>query len=216
MYTRRLILAAVLVLAASMLAAQVASAVGMHRGMGPGMTNIAQLTKDLNLTPDQVSKIQGIQQGARAQRQSILADQSLTPDARRAKLVELAKSNHEQMMSVLTPDQQAKYKQLHAQRKAERMNKMSTALGLTPAQQSQIKAIKDKEKADIKAVVANSSLAPDAKVAQIKQIRSTARDQMRALLTPDQRAKLDAMHKNMPRRGAGPKAVQPKALQPTY
>lgn len=216
MYTRRLILAAVLVLAASMLVVQAASAVGMHRGMGPGMMSMDQLTKALNLSPDQASKIQAIHQSARAQRQAIAADKSLAPDARRAKLMEVFKSTHQQVMAVLTPAQQAQYKQLHAQRKAERLNKMSTALGLTADQQTQVKAIKDKEKADIKAVVANRSLTRDAKVAQIKQIRSAAKDQINGLLTPEQKAKLDALRsqRKAGKAGAGPKG--PKMLTPSY
>jgi Spy/CpxP family protein refolding chaperone len=233
MYTRRLILAAVLVLAASVLVVQAASALGMqqgvmpgmqgrgpgmgmHREMGEGMMSLDQLKADLNLTPDQVSKIQAIRQSARTQRQAIMADRSLTPDVRRTRMFDIAKSTHAQIMAVLTPAQQAKLKELRSQRKAEVFNKMSTALGLTADQQAQIKAIRDKEKADMKAVLANTSLAPADRVAQIKQIRSAAKEQIRGLLTPEQQAKWDALRKDHKagRAGAGPRVLQPKRVQP--
>lgn len=233
MSTSRLILAVVLVLAASMLVVQAVSALGvqqqqgvmpgiqgrgpgMHRGMGEGMMmNVDQLKQALNLTPDQVSKIQSIQANARTQRQAIVGNTSLSPQDKRSQLMQLRQNTHQQVMAVLTPDQQAKLKQLHQQRKAERFDKMSAALGLTPDQQTQIKAIRDKERTDLKAVKDNASLSAVDRSTQIKQIRSAARDQIRALLTPEQKAKLDAMHRGKAgRAGAGPRLLQPKAAQP--
>lgn len=192
----RLILLAVLVLGASLLLVQVASAYGMHRGAGPGMMSMDKLTKALNLTPDQVSRIQAIHQSMRAQVQAILADKSLTPEARRDKLTELRKSTHEQVTAVLTPDQQAKFKQFAAERKAKWADRFSEALGLTPDQQAQIKAIKETAKTDILAVRSDTTLSADAKMAKIKDIRTAAREKFRAALTPEQRAKLDALRES--------------------
>jgi Spy/CpxP family protein refolding chaperone len=197
------------------------------------MMSLDQMTKDLNLTPDQVSKIQAIQANSRTQRQAIMADKSLTRDVKRTRLMDLAKSTRDQIMAVLTPEQQAKLQELRAQRKTEMYNRMSAELGLTADQQTQIKAIMDKKQADMAAVRADTSLTPEAKVARIKEIRDASMAQIRALLTPEQQAKLDAMHKNVKARKAGaagtvrragsgpaviapvqPNIVQPNVVQP--
>jgi Spy/CpxP family protein refolding chaperone len=197
MYRSRLILLAVLVLGASLVFMQAASAVGMREGGACPMVSMDKLTKALNLTPDQVSKIQAIHEDAKTQMQAIVADKSLTADARKAKLTELRESTRSQIMAVLTPDQQAKWKELAAARKTEGFDRMSKMLGLTPDQRAQIKSIKDTEKADIQAVRDDQTLSADAKLARVKEIRAAARDKFMAVLTPEQRAKLEAAHKRM-------------------
>lgn len=207
MYRSRLILLAVLVVGASMLVVQAVSAYGMHRGAGLAMMSMDKLTKALNLTPDQVIKIQAIHQNARAQRQAVVADKSLAPEAKKAKLMEIFKATHEQVIAVLTPEQRAKFKELRDARKAEMFGKMSVALGLTADQQEQIKAIRDSEKADLVAVRGDTTLTPDARAAKVREIRMAAREKFRGVLTPEQLAKLDALHKGHKagRVGAGPK-----------
>lgn len=233
MYTRRLVLAAVVALAALMLVAQMASAAGMyqgkgpmegrgpgvmHRGMGPGMMCLDQLRSELNLTPDQVSQIEAIHQNMRTQRQAVMADTTLTREARRARLMELAKSHHAQLMAVLTAEQRDKLQQLHAQRRAERKARWSAELGLTADQQARIQAIKDKQRADIMAVRNDANLTPEAKMARVREIRTAAKQELRSVLTPEQLAKLDAMHKGKMRKpgraGAGPKVVKPEVVAP--
>ncbi len=224
MYTRRLALAAVLVLAASMLFVQAALALcptmpgaqgrgpGMHRGMGPGMMPLDKMTTELGLTPEQVSKIQAIRESARTQRQAVVADKTLSREVRRTRLREIARTTHQQMMSVLTPEQQTKLTELREKRKAGKFDKMSTALGLTADQQTQIRAIKDRMKSDLRAIKDNTSLSDADKRAQAKQVKTNAMAEIRALLTPEQQQKLDSMHKRHKgakagRAGAGP-AVQ--------
>ena len=63
-------------------------------------------------------------------------------------------------------------------------------LDLTEAQQAQLKAVRQQTAATIKGIRANSSLTPDQQRAQIAAQRQSARDQFKALLTPDQQAKL--------------------------
>jgi periplasmic protein CpxP/Spy len=74
--------------------------------------NIMQMAKDLNLTADQQAKIEAIHQQAGEARKAIWADTSLTEDQKHAKLKELRKGTMEQVHALLTPEQQAKAKEL--------------------------------------------------------------------------------------------------------
>lgn len=189
---------AVLVLGASLLLVQVAMAVGMRTGAGP-RENVKcpampmdQLTTALNLTPDQVSQIKALHESMRTQAMAIRNDASLTPEMKRDRLMALRKSTHDQIMSVLTPEQQTKLAQLREEKKERWFDRFSTALGLTPDQKAQVRTIKDQERADLMAVRNDTTLTPDAKVARIKEIRAAANAKIRALLTPEQIQKLDS------------------------
>ena len=71
-----------------------------------------KFAKDLNLTPDQQAELKSIRENMKQQAQAIKNDSSLTADQKKAKFKELRKSTHEQMMAKLTPDQQAKFKEM--------------------------------------------------------------------------------------------------------
>lgn len=223
MITPRLTLGVVLVLAIMMLGLQaVVAACPQHgvmpslQGRGPaadrmiGVFSLDRLRTELNLTPDQVSRLEAIRQAHQTQRRAIMADTSLTREARRARLMDLRKSTHDQMMAVLTPEQRTKLQQLREQRKAAFFDRMATELGLTADQRTEVKAIHDQKMADIAAVRADATLTPEAKRARIREIRAAAMERLRGVLTPEQLAKLDSLHKGKKRparAGAGPAAV---------
>src|SRR5437764_10994922 len=71
-----------------------------------------KFAEKLNLTPEQKADLKSIRENAKQQAQAIKSDSSLTPDQKKAKFKELRKSSHEQMMAKLTPDQQAKFKEM--------------------------------------------------------------------------------------------------------
>ena len=62
----------------------------------------------LNLTPDQISKMKLLRQSNNQERDAINNDASLTQDQKYEKMKELRKSQSDNMNSILTPDQQAK------------------------------------------------------------------------------------------------------------
>lgn len=91
----------------------------MRGGKGMGMDparQMDQLSQQLNLTDDQKSKLQPLFEEHRKQMQSLRQDTSLTPEQKQAKAKELRQANHQQMMSVLTPEQQQKLEQMRANR----------------------------------------------------------------------------------------------------
>jgi periplasmic protein CpxP/Spy len=87
---------------------------GHHRGK-----RMQKLTQELNLTPDQQTKIKPIFQQAHAQAKTIRQDTTLNQDQKRAKFKDLHQTTMAQLNEILTPEQQAQLKQLQEQRRAQ-------------------------------------------------------------------------------------------------
>jgi Spy/CpxP family protein refolding chaperone len=66
--------------------------------------------ESLNLTDDQKSKVKDIFADAKAKRQTVWSDPSLTDDQKKAKMKELHAGTMAKLNEVLTPDQQAQLK----------------------------------------------------------------------------------------------------------
>jgi Spy/CpxP family protein refolding chaperone len=78
---------------------------------------------------------------------------------------------------------------------AQWMQQIGDKLNLTADQKTAITAILTKAAADGKAVRQDKSLSKEQKQARIKSIHQTAREQIKAVLTPQQRAQLAQMIK---------------------
>lgn len=76
---------------------------------------------------------------------------------------------------------------------AGRMKKLANALGLTDAQKAQIKPILQNSRQQAQAIKQDTSLTPEAKKEKMNDLRKSTMEQIRAILTPDQIAKLKAM-----------------------
>ena len=70
------------------------------------------LAKKLNLSDDQVQKLQPILADRAQQRSALLSDTTLGPKDRRAKMVSLRQDFDAKIKAILTADQQQKYDQL--------------------------------------------------------------------------------------------------------
>ena len=75
-----------------------------HRGRAE--QRIKELKAKLGLTDAQVEQIKTILKGQMQAMRDIREDDSLSDDDRRAKLMALMKSSHDQVRAILTPDQQ--------------------------------------------------------------------------------------------------------------
>jgi Spy/CpxP family protein refolding chaperone len=91
---------------------------GGRRG-GPEQ-RLKMLTEQLNLTPDQAAKVKAILDNGRAQMEASRGDSSASQEDRRAKMMEMMKSENTQIKAVLTPDQVTKLDALEKQQR-ERM-----------------------------------------------------------------------------------------------
>jgi len=92
--------------------AQQGQAQGEHMGKGHHMPTpdeeLAHMTKELNLSSDQQSKIKPILENQQKQMQDLRADTSMSQQDRMGKMKEIRQSSMSQIKEVLTPDQQQK------------------------------------------------------------------------------------------------------------
>ena len=86
-----------------------------HEAMGSTGSpdaHLQMLSEKLNLTEDQKAKLKPILEDQAEQLKSIRNDTSLTPEQKIAKKKAIHETTHDQINAVLTPDQQAKFKEM--------------------------------------------------------------------------------------------------------
>lgn len=79
-----------------------------------------RLAEHLGLSADQQAKVQVIQDAARAEREAVMSDQSLSREQKREKMQGIQKATEAKMDEVLTPEQRTKAAEMRAKAK-ERM-----------------------------------------------------------------------------------------------
>jgi protein CpxP len=86
-----------------------------HGEMDPAK-HAEMLTKKLNLTPDQQTKVQEIFKSEQSQMQSMHGDSSMSRDDRHSKMMEIHKASGDQVRAILDPTQQKKWDEMQANR----------------------------------------------------------------------------------------------------
>lgn len=76
---------------------------------------------------------------------------------------------------------------------AARLKQLAAELALTDEQRTAIAALLEKHRARLDAIRDDDALRPRKKIKQARELRETFRDEIRALLTPEQQQKFDAM-----------------------
>ena len=84
---------------------------------GPHGDRLKELTEKLALTDDQVAKIKPILADEAQAMKALRADTTIEKKDKRAKMMEIRKSHADQILAILTPDQQAKFKAMMDHRK---------------------------------------------------------------------------------------------------
>ncbi len=92
---------------------------GPHRGHMDPAERTAELTKHLNLTPDQQTKVKSTLESARSEMESLRGGSMSQPE-RHAKMMEIRSNANAQIRAVLDPNQQKKWDRMQA-RQEERM-----------------------------------------------------------------------------------------------
>ena len=151
----------------------------------------ASATGRSQLTAEQKKQLSDLRSSARDQAAIIRNDQTLTAEQKQAKLKALRASTHEQMKSLLTPEQQKTFADHRAAAKA----KFAAKLGLSADQQSKLKDLRSSTRQQRQAVLKNPSLTNEQKQAQLSQIRQSSKAQLATILTPEQLAKFQQMSK---------------------
>ncbi|MBW8780639.1 MAG: hypothetical protein JF599_01955 [Verrucomicrobia bacterium] len=81
------------------------------------MDRLKELAERLDLTEDQKAKIKPILQDEMKALKDLREDDTLDKDAKREKMMEIRKAHAAQIMAILTPEQQAKFKAMQEHRK---------------------------------------------------------------------------------------------------
>jgi protein CpxP len=85
--------------------------------MGPPL---GMLTKQLELTPDQVTQIKGIYADAGSQMKALHENTSLSQQDRRQQMMAIHQDTHSKFLGTLTDDQKSKLETMQANMKAHR------------------------------------------------------------------------------------------------
>jgi Spy/CpxP family protein refolding chaperone len=90
-----------------------------HKGPRGGNPEqrLAELTKKLELTDEQVAKIKPIIMDEVQEMKALKEDTSIDKEAKKPKMMEIRKSHMEQIAAILTPEQKAKFKAGREKRK---------------------------------------------------------------------------------------------------
>src|SRR5690242_162101 len=181
---------------------------GMHDGQG-----LQRMAQQLNLTQDQQTKVQDIFKQQRSQAQAIRQNTSLTPEQQKEQLKQLRESTHSQISAVLTPEQQAKMKELRGKGFHKGFGGGMAALNLTPDQHSKIQSIFQQSRSQMQALRQDSSLTSDQKRAKMQEIHQNTTAQINAILTPEQQQQFQQMRQHRGRHGMKPDSApsQPNA-----
>jgi periplasmic protein CpxP/Spy len=93
---------------------------GPRGGAGREEHQIEQMTKKLNLTPDQVTQVKAIDDDARQQMMALRSDSSVAQSDKHAKMTAIHQASQDKVRAVLNDDQKTKYDAMLAEMKARR------------------------------------------------------------------------------------------------
>jgi periplasmic protein CpxP/Spy len=89
---------------------------GRHHGPPDPAKRTAELTKKLNLTSDQQTKVQSIFESERSQMEALHNDSSLSQDDRHSKMMTIHQNSDSQVRALLDANQQKKWDEMQAKR----------------------------------------------------------------------------------------------------
>lgn len=87
-----------------------------HNGSSDPVRRTAELTAQLNLTPNQQTKVLSALQSESSQMQSVLQDTSISREDSRSKMSEIRAATDSQIRGVLDPDQQRLWDEMQTRR----------------------------------------------------------------------------------------------------
>ena len=169
---------------------------------------------DLNLTTDQKRQLKIINDDFKQQMQSLKINTTATAKEQKEKREALVKEHQQKVDAILTPEQRLKAEDFknvskahgphHAKGKdgEDRLDKLTKDLDLTTDQQTKYKAINENLRSEVKNIETNNALTDGQKKEQLKNIRKKHNEDLQALLTSEQKAKLKIRMKNQPNRKA--------------
>jgi periplasmic protein CpxP/Spy len=83
---------------------------------------LERMTKELNLTPDQVTQVRAIDKDGMTQMMAVRQDSSMSQDDKRAKMMKMREDSQAKIRAILTDDQKPKYDAFLAQQRDRQRN----------------------------------------------------------------------------------------------
>ncbi len=170
-----------------------------HFGQGPERH---MPFEKLNLTDAQKQQMKQANADFRQQMQTLNKNEDITVREQRAQRQSITKTHRDAIMNILTPDQKTQLanmrkqdKQKRGEMEAKRLDKLKTTLGLSDDQVAKIKANQTATQAKMKAIMDNQTADQTAKREQFMALRKEMKDNIGSVLTPEQKAKMESMHK---------------------
>lgn len=105
---------------------------GAGRGGMGGERQIQMMTKQLNLTPDQVTKVKAIDADNMQQMMALRNDTSTAQSDKRSKMMSLRQDRETKIKALLTDDQKSKYDEMQAKMRERRMEHQGEGNGDAP------------------------------------------------------------------------------------
>lgn len=165
--------------------------------------NRSQMMKDLNLTESQKAQLQASRQQMRTQMEAIKNDSSLSPQQKKEKMQQLHQSQRTAMNSVLTAEQKSKLKaeitekkDWKGKHKGDRKQGILKDLNLTEVQKTELKADREIMKQKREAIKNDVTLNDTQKKEKMRELYRSHKEKMNSILTPEQKAKLEAAKKD--------------------
>ena len=169
---------------------------GAHRGrhgdrMGERRGHMQEMARELGLTDAQREQMRALRQGAQSR------GRALRESGDRAALGAHREAMRQRMAAILTPEQRARAQELrteHAQRRTARhIEQMTERLELSPRQVQQVTGVLRHAQSQRRALHAASQLDGTNPREAMEALQTRTRDQIRAILTEAQQARMQEM-----------------------
>lgn len=164
------------------------------------------MMKELNLSSEQQDKISTVNKDFKVKIDAVKENSSLTGDVKRDRINELSKQKKEQILSVLTPEQQTKWKESREKRKDNsktksgrfdrKDNNRMKDLNLTEDQKTKMQALKKDFRSKMQVLRDDNSQSKEDKAKKRKELADAHKSQIESILTPEQQAKLKEFGKD--------------------
>ena len=174
-----------------------------HHGKYKAKHHRQYITKDLNLTDDQKSKMKAAKDNYRKQMSELNKNESITVKEMRERKSSLAKEYKSAVDGIFTPEQKIKLqeqrnksiekrKEMHA----NRSEKMKKDLALTDEQSAKLKSLNESYRSKFENLRKDESLDRTAKQEKFKALHQQQKEELKSVLTAEQIQKMSEMKKD--------------------
>jgi Spy/CpxP family protein refolding chaperone len=172
---------------------------GMHR-RHPRHANMA---KDLNLSEEQKDKLKSISGDFHQKMAALNKDESITVKEMKDRRAAIAHDYHLAFQNILTQEQKDKLAAMHRKNEEKRkmmaerrLDKMKAKLNLSEEQTAKIRTINEKYRDQFKKYFTMDGNDRSSRKDQLIGLRKQQREDIQAILNPDQQKQLDEWKKN--------------------